>query len=285
MLIAPDGTAKLTDFGVSVIMTNNADTIQQVGPNDTCAALSPPLLACKTRRCLQVAYCAFPTACLSLSVGVSLSVFGLHERYEVLEAGDAHPVGGMGAGTRTRCGMRRQRCWKGSPSTTARTCTPTACYCTRSSPATCAPAQTTQAQISSVAPGWQHVLSDASCQSEENQYCPLACRWHSITSSDKRHCPAAGALGADVSTADKGPGVSTEATANAGGGKARHARPHSGQCLLTLLRSQAWCSCHARRSIAVSQHTCHGQRTSRTAIDMCTRLYSRMSPRFPVATR
>lgn len=37
MLIAPDGTAKLTDFGVSVIMTNNADTIEAAGPNDTCA--------------------------------------------------------------------------------------------------------------------------------------------------------------------------------------------------------------------------------------------------------
>lgn len=37
MLIAPDGTAKLTDFGVSVFMTNNADTIEAAGPNDTCA--------------------------------------------------------------------------------------------------------------------------------------------------------------------------------------------------------------------------------------------------------
>jgi len=37
VLIAPDGTAKLTDFGVSVIMTNNADTIEAAGPNDTCA--------------------------------------------------------------------------------------------------------------------------------------------------------------------------------------------------------------------------------------------------------
>jgi hypothetical protein len=35
VLIAPDGTAKLTDFGVSVIMTNNADTVMPPGPNDT----------------------------------------------------------------------------------------------------------------------------------------------------------------------------------------------------------------------------------------------------------
>jgi hypothetical protein len=39
VLIAPDGTAKLTDFGVSVIMTNNMDTVLPPGPNDTCATL------------------------------------------------------------------------------------------------------------------------------------------------------------------------------------------------------------------------------------------------------
>lgn len=37
VLIGPDGTAKLTDFGVSAIMTNNTDTTLSPGPNDTCA--------------------------------------------------------------------------------------------------------------------------------------------------------------------------------------------------------------------------------------------------------
>lgn len=43
MLIAPDGTAKLTDFGVSVIMTNNMDTVLPPGPNDTCATFDRKL--------------------------------------------------------------------------------------------------------------------------------------------------------------------------------------------------------------------------------------------------
>lgn len=40
VLIAPDGTAKLTDC-VSVIMTNNADTIMSPGTKDTCASFHP----------------------------------------------------------------------------------------------------------------------------------------------------------------------------------------------------------------------------------------------------
>ena len=47
-----DGTAKLTDFGVSVIMTNNTDTVQAAGPGDTCAA-NPALAPCQRLQCIS----------------------------------------------------------------------------------------------------------------------------------------------------------------------------------------------------------------------------------------